>query len=243
MRTRFALFAGMLATLMTTVAAHAIDIPIAGRRMHLTDSPQPQSRRNLMGFRDSNIDLSMLDPTVTGAIATVGDLGMGAPTAFDLPASGWSRVGGLGKDYKFKSHGATAIAARLVQGQTLRISAHGAGAYALAGATQNAVGVIVQIGTVRFCGIFGGTIGRNDGQTFLARRSPAPQSCPAFEQPQCVEDGDVVSVPNQETQEGCFDALQDAVSQRCCSQESGRFIFGTEQDPQACYTVCGEIID
>lgn len=242
MRTRFALFAGVLATMMTSVVAHAIDIPIAGRRMHLTDSPQPQSRRNLMGFRDTNIDLTMLDPTVTGAVAFVGDIGMGAPTTFDLPASGWSRVGGLGKDYKFKSHGSTAIAARLVQGQTLRISAHGADAYALAGATQNAVGVIVEIGTVRFCGIFGGTIGRNDGQTFLARRAPAPQTCPAFEQPQCIEDGGVVSIGNQETQEDCFSALPDAVTEGCCSQESGRFIYGSEENPQACYAVCGEII-
>ena len=38
----------------------------------------------------------------------------------------------------------------------------------------------VEIGSVRFCGLFGGTIIRDDGLAFIARRAPAPATCPVL---------------------------------------------------------------
>src|SRR5262249_43947510 len=82
------------------------------------------------------------------------------------------------QDYKFKSPSGTVISARLVGGHSIRLSARGVAAYPLEGTPQGGVGIIIDVGGVRFCGFFGGTIVEDDGERFRARKAPAPAGCP-----------------------------------------------------------------
>jgi uncharacterized repeat protein (TIGR01451 family) len=51
-------------------------------------------------------------------------------------------------------------------------------AYPLGGTPQGGVGIIIDVGSIRFCAFFGGTIVKDDGERFVARKAPAPASCP-----------------------------------------------------------------
>lgn len=162
----------LVATLLTGTAS-AQDVPLDGSSIRLVDRSLPQGVRNDVALVAP--DLTGVDPTVTGATATFGQLETGTAVTLDLPASGWS--GNPGRGFKFRSRTGPVRSARLVDGRSLRLSASGAGAYALDGSLQGAVGVEVQIGSVRFCGLFGGTIVRDDGSAYVARRAPAPGIC------------------------------------------------------------------
>jgi hypothetical protein len=160
--------------------ARATDLPLAGGTMRLVDAAGPAGQRNQVGFKDPQVTLTSIDPTVTGAVAYVGRPGTGTFTTLDLPASGWTAVGNAPRtSFKFKSRTSAVRNARLIDGRSLRFTARGAGAYALDGVPQGEVGVIVVIGDVRFCGAFGGDVTRDDGKRFRARRADAPAACPA----------------------------------------------------------------
>ena len=178
------LLAVVLAVMLADQGGHAtpaIDVPLAGFRVKLADSPQPRGRRNLVEFHDATLTLGTADPTVTGATLSIGRIGSGSATLMELPAIGWSRSGNtLPPAYKYKSRTGEVRTARLIDGRSLRISARGEGSYALDGTPQGAVGVIFAVGDVRFCGLFGGDILKDDGRTFLARSAVAPAACPDF---------------------------------------------------------------
>lgn len=165
-------------TTTTTIPQPEADIPVAGSRMRLADSPHPEGRRNLVALLDAAIDLRGVDPRITGATVRIGRPG-GPETVLPLPASGWALTGNAPRiDFKYKSSTGPIRAARLLDGRSIRFTATGADALALAGTPQGAVGIVLTIGDVRFCGLFGGTIRRDDGTVFLARRAPAPTQCP-----------------------------------------------------------------
>ncbi len=158
----------------------AADVPLEGSEMRLADSPHPQGRRNLVGLTDVDVDLSGVDPSVTGATVYIGPV-TGPATVLDLPASDWSLTGNAPRiGFKYTSRTGAVRGARLIDGRSIRFTAKGEGAYALGGIPQGEVGVVIEIGGARFCGTFGGTITRNDGQRFVARNAPAPASCPTF---------------------------------------------------------------
>jgi hypothetical protein len=165
--------AGWLAVAMT---AGAVDFPLDGHSLRLTDGPRPQKRRNVVSLRDADVALDALDPTVTGAVLRIGRIG-GPASVLDLPATGWkpAKAG-----FRFKARGGAVTAARLVDGRAIKVSARGGDAYALGGIPQNAVGVTVDVGATRFCAVFGGTVARDDGKKFRATRALAPATCPAL---------------------------------------------------------------
>lgn len=165
-------------TTSTTIPA-ATNVPLGGSRIRLADSPHPEGRRNLVALSDAAVDLSGVDPRVTGATVEIGQAG-GTATVLDFPPNGWTRTGNAPRiDFKYRSSAGPVRAARLIDGRSIRFSANGADAYALAGLEQTAVSIVVGIGDVRFCGLFGGSIKRDDGQVFLARRASPPSQCPA----------------------------------------------------------------
>lgn len=181
---RAILLAVVMAVMLADQGGHAtpaIDVALAGFRMKLADSPQPRGRRNLVEFHDTALMLGTADPTVTGATLSIGRIGSGSATVMELPAIGWSRSGNSQpRAYKYKSRTGEVRTARLIDGRSLRISARGEGSYALGGIPQGSVGVIVAVGDVRFCGVFGGAITKDNGTTFLARNAGAPAACPGF---------------------------------------------------------------
>ncbi len=162
------------------IVVSAVDVPLDGAQIRLADSPRPQGRRNLVGLIDPALDLSGVDPTATGATVYIGPPA-GPATVIEVPASGWTATGNAPRiDFKYKSRTGAIRGARLIDGRSIRFTAKGEGAYALGGTAPDAVGVVIEIGSVRFCGTFGGTITRNDGQRFLARDAAAPASCASF---------------------------------------------------------------
>ncbi|HEV7735029.1 MAG TPA: hypothetical protein VGR62_22860 [Candidatus Binatia bacterium] len=161
------------------LAMGATDIPLDGGSMRLTDAAGAAGRRNVVGFQDADVTLTTVDPTVTGATASIGRIGVGPVTVLELPASGWVATGNPPRiDFKYKSRTGAVRAARLVDGRSLRLSARGASAYPLGDTPQGEVGVIVEVGEVRFCGSFGGQVTRDDGTRFRAKRATAPPACP-----------------------------------------------------------------
>lgn len=175
MNTRHASLA--LAIALLAGAVQAQDVPVDGDGIRLVERGQPQGMRNDVGLLGT--DLTGVDPTSTGATATFGQVETGTTVTLDMPASGWSGSPGR-RGFKYRSRSGPVRSARLVDGRSLRVSATGAGVYGLGGALQGAVGVEVQIGSVRFCSLFGGTVARDDGSAFVARRAPAPGACPTL---------------------------------------------------------------
>jgi len=173
------LLCGLGLVLLSGATALA-DVPLDGRTLQLIDSSGPEGRRNQVALVDAAVDLSGLDPTVTGATLYLGPVD-GPATVVDLPAAAWNRTGNAPRiDFKYKSSSGAVRAARLIDGRSIRLTARGPEAYALNGLEQGEMGVVVEIGGVRFCGTFGGRISRNDGLRFVARDAPAPASCPTF---------------------------------------------------------------
>ena len=168
-------------TLMSATAFSGIpntDVPLPGTKMQLSDTSGPAGRRTYAALRDGDQSVPVPAPTITGATASIGRVGAGEVTVLDLPASGWSGGTSERRDFKFKSRSGAVVSARLIGGRSIRISARGDGAYPLGGTPQGGVGIIIDVGGVRFCGFFGGTIVKDDGERFVARKAPAPAGCP-----------------------------------------------------------------
>ena len=98
-------------TLMSATAFSGIpttDVPLPGTKMRLSDTSGPAGRRTYAALRDGDQSVAVPDPTITGATASIGRVGVGEVTVLDLPASGWSGGTSARRDYKFKSRGAYA---------------------------------------------------------------------------------------------------------------------------------------
>jgi hypothetical protein len=167
---------GMTTAQSTALGATAI--PLDGKRISLRNTPAPGGQRNSAGFIDPDVTTTGIDPRVTGATLSIGRVEMGTVKTFDLPASGWGPVDGPRKSYRFRGSTGPVRRVRIVDGRSLRFSAIGSGTYDLGGTPQGAVGAILHIGDLQFCGLFGGSIDRDDGKRFVARNAPAPISCP-----------------------------------------------------------------
>src|SRR4029453_3773302 len=144
----------------------------------------PARRGAHLSLVDPALDLSTIDPTITGATLEIGRIGGSSPTVLDLPAGGWTRrpVGSGQFDFRYRSKAGPVRSAPRFTGRFVKLSAHGSGSYALDGAPQRSVGIVITAGGTRFCALFGGTIERDNGKRFLARLAPAPASCPDFGQ-------------------------------------------------------------
>ncbi len=155
---------------------------LAGNRITLSDAGDPLKRRNYVKLLGAQVNLTGIDPRLTGATALVGRPGAGSPLALAMPAEGWTKRLSKVTDYRFSSRTGPVRSARLIEGKLVLVSAKGLGAYSL-GTPQGTVGVVVDVGMARFCGLFGGTISTDNGQRFQAREAPAPPTCPELGAP------------------------------------------------------------
>jgi hypothetical protein len=178
MTTRASAILGLIALAAAAdAAAQPIDVPLDGTRIRLIDTSGSTGRRTYVALRPGPDAMPFPDPRIMGAKAFIGPVGADPIVELDLPAGGWS--GSPQRGFKFKSRQSTVITARLGSGR-LRFSARGAGAYPLGDSPLGGIGVVVEIGAVRYCGFFGGAVTRDDGTRFQARSAPAPQSCPVL---------------------------------------------------------------
>jgi hypothetical protein len=155
-----------------------VEVSLAGTHAILSDPGNAKSRSTNISLSDAAINLTGVDPRVTGATAYIGREG-GPPQTLVMPAAGWTKTNGRIAEYRFSSRTGPVISAHIRDGKFVNLLARGPGAYALGG-PQGTVGVIFEIGGTRFCGTFGGTISRDNGKQFLARRAPVSGNCPAL---------------------------------------------------------------
>lgn len=169
---RWMVMAGL--TLLTTAhAARADDSPLAGDRLWLRGDGASSSNRALLRLLDDAVDVSGLDPAQTGGTVTFLSPSTGEKLTFPLPASGWTKATN-GRERRFSAVvNGVRVRASLVGGRAVRVSAPGINVPPLAG-PLGGVAAVVDIGSTRFCGWFGGTVAYDDGTQFLARRAPRP---------------------------------------------------------------------
>ncbi len=159
----------------SVVRSLAADVPLAGDRARLSDL-RAQRRAQVISY-SSAIDVSTLDPTVSGATLDLYSVTTGEQVTVALPASTWQ--GPLpGRRFRYTQNGNPKIKVLLVNGRLLRVNLTGTAALPLGGDPQGSVAARLTIGGTRFCLSFGGTIAKDDGKRFVARKAPAPPTCP-----------------------------------------------------------------
>ncbi|HXC50765.1 MAG TPA: parallel beta-helix domain-containing protein [Candidatus Limnocylindrales bacterium] len=173
---RLALFAAVLAV---AVGAHAADQTIPGDKLRLRVASS--GKQNLLWVSRGDEVLapaagSSDDPTITGANLQV--LSSSGDTAtFGLPAASWTRSADGGA-YKFRRAGdgtsATHVSLRdgalLVRGDATGVP--------VAEPSPAWIGMVLTVGTTRYCSLFDSGIRRSRAGRFEAAGAPAPAACP-----------------------------------------------------------------
>lgn len=174
--------AGVLAA-----TAGATDVPITGSKLTVVDHLlSPAKRKAVFKSSDPGIQAGTEDPRVSGATVELVNptAGLEQSDTFTLPATGWLPIGDPPQGYKYKDsdllHGPVKTA-QIKNGKLVKFTAKGATmSFELGGVPQTEVGVIVTIGSTRFCTTFGGVVTKDDGLKFSAKLAPAPGACPSI---------------------------------------------------------------
>jgi cysteine-rich repeat protein len=165
----------MVAAAMSS--ARAADIPVSGYTARLRDFDGVARRSSRVRLVDADIDLSGVDPTVTGATVEFFSTTTAQLLTLTLPAEGWEASSAPVRRFRFRSRANPRLRVSLDNGSLAKFQMRGAQAYPL-GQLQVAVVVRLTVGTTRFCAEFGGTVARDDGKRFVAFKAPPPVSCP-----------------------------------------------------------------
>jgi hypothetical protein len=166
-------------------SALAVDQPVPGQRLVV----RATSTRARLAFSAADPGLVVPapggadDPLTVGASLEIVNPGSGESAIFAMPASGWT-LNSAGTAFKFVNTSAPAppSAVRLARmrngrsADTLRVRAKSAG-ITLDEPSQGSLQIILTVGAQRYCTLFGGVVADVPGR-FVARRAPAPASCP-----------------------------------------------------------------
>lgn len=177
MTARAALVLGLV--LRVGGAALAGDAPVTGKSLKLIEGKTVTKRKASFTLTGGGIDPTGVDPTASGATVTLAGTATGYRTVLSLAAAGWKRGRGKRVTYGYRERGATQrVTVKLVAGKLLKLQARGAALSALGGALTG-VGVTMDVGALRLCTLFGGTVKRATGKKFVATNAPAPATCPS----------------------------------------------------------------
>jgi uncharacterized delta-60 repeat protein len=168
----------------TTTTTLAPGTPLAGARLMLAGSADPDRRRIAVASDDAAVGLAVGvadDPRFAGGTLRVRlAAGAGGDATFDLPASGWSALWQGGDLVGWRYRDATGPIRRVVLQRGRRLELRGGGAalpYTLS-ARPDPVRIDLALGEEHHCLEFGGEVRFRAGQSFRARRAPAPVVCP-----------------------------------------------------------------
>jgi hypothetical protein len=159
-------------------AVSASEILLAGRRARLRDTPDVDRRTSLFRLLDQNVDLTDVNPTITGATVNIFSPVTGQSLTVELPKEHWQSTSG-GTRFRYRNSNEPHLMARLVAGRLIQFRSYGIRAFIL-GQPQEDVVIRITVGMVVFCAEFGGTIVYDDGTRFVGVRSPRPEFCPTI---------------------------------------------------------------
>jgi hypothetical protein len=173
-------------TTTTTTSTTTTTAPelLSGKALLLRDDANAAKRKVSIKSSDSQLSLGLGDgseddPTLAGASLRVRSDTFDA--TYELPASGWSRLGATGANagYRFRDTGAGPVGEVKVRpGRLLKVAAKGSLlAYDLA-TDPRPVDVVLTLGGRRLCLQFGGTVKFRAGRSFKATKAPRPAACP-----------------------------------------------------------------
>jgi hypothetical protein len=174
--------------------ACAADVPVAGRRLRVTDrAGEPDGRTLSVQGGDDALTAPAPggpgDPSLAGARLDLLNPETGEAAALLLPASGWTALGKPEalKGFRYRDRDGVLGSCRraLVRDGRLRAHCKGGGiVFTLDEPAQSALAVALTVGTARvYCLRFGGVvadegIGAKRRGRFVAKHAPAPVACP-----------------------------------------------------------------
>ena len=170
--TRAGLAAALLAALWVAPAGGA-ERPLPGKKLVMKARG---ARQTLVFIAKSALDVTNVgDPTALGAALKIVNPVSGEARVFDLPSSGW-HLNHSRTVAKFK--GSPIKLALVKQKSGLKVIGKTTG-ITLDEPTQGSVGLVLTLGTVQFCALFGGTIVKDQPGKFIAKKAPPPLRCPS----------------------------------------------------------------
>jgi hypothetical protein len=169
---------------LSPVTVFAVDVLMEGQSVAVTR--HSHFRPDGVRFNTGDGNLFPLpsgsdDPREVGATLTVLDTGGGAGSdTFDLPASGWKKVppGNPGKAnaFEYKGGGSADDPCNYVNVRPQLVKAFCKG-ITLSPPFTGDVGIILTIGSMRYCAEFGGSTIKNNGNKTSRLGAPAPAAC------------------------------------------------------------------
>jgi hypothetical protein len=161
----------------------AVDQLVPGRRLLLSVSASGNQRLLFSGLGAGITAPSSPadDPTLTGASLEV-RAASGEFDTFSMPAGNWSK-NAAGTVFRFKNPaapgGPSEVRLAFLKNGMVKVTARSLGSITLNEPSQTRFGIVLNSGTTRYCAVFGGTVTRDQPNTFSARNAPPPASCPS----------------------------------------------------------------
>ena len=167
-------------------AASAADQPLPARRLLMVDIPGHGELFHNAKHEDLDVHVPAPggpdDPTTVGGTLLVYNPATCESATFDMPASGW-RIAHAESALAFKfvnrsaPAGPSPIFVAVIGVDRVKVRARASG-ITLDESSQGSLGVVVTLGSQRYCTLFGGFVTRDQPGVFTGRLAPAPASCP-----------------------------------------------------------------
>jgi len=166
--------------------AMATDQTLPGNRLLIVDLPGHGGLLHIAKREDLNVHIPVPDgpddPIRVGGSFVIYNPTTCESATFDMPASGWHHSHAEGTTaFKFVNRNAPAPPSQVLIAEIgvdrVKVRARAAG-ISLNEPSQGSLGVVVTLGSLRYCTLFGGTVRTDQPGMFAARLAPAPSACP-----------------------------------------------------------------
>jgi hypothetical protein len=166
--------------------AMATDQTLPGNRLLVVDLPGNGQLLHVAKRENLNVHIPTPDgpddPIRAGGSFVIYNPTTCESATFDMPASGWHHSHAEGTiAFKFVNRAAPAPPSEVqiaeIGVDRVKVRARAAG-ITLNESSQGSLGVVVTLGSLRYCTLFGGSIRTDQPGMFAARLAPAPSACP-----------------------------------------------------------------
>ena len=177
------LLAIVVALLATRTSAPAADQLVAGTKIGLKVDSQGREKLTFQSKGTFAIPVASSgdDPRQVGATLQLVNPNTNESFTFSLPSNHWS-ANSAGTSFRYRDSipvESGAVRSAVIGGRKLKVAGRKVG-ITLNEQSQGTIGVVLTIGTFRYCAVFGpGSVTVDTPGRFSARQALAPSSCPA----------------------------------------------------------------